>query len=142
MNEGKTSIEKLATMNLEGLLLPEPTPVSLWWLWVIIGLVLLAMVLVGVKKYHSPKATALRSLKQLQRDVSGDGQDSQRIKKQIAVSLRQGFEVARLDNVMPDNMQWREYLNTLETAVYSNKSSDQKTLSTLILNAQTWLRTR
>ena len=140
MNEDKTSIEKLATMNLEGLLLPEPALDSYWWLWLMLSLLFMAMAFVWVKKYRSPRATALRSLKQLQKEVSIDGHDAQNIKKQIARLLRQGFEVTRLDNVMPENIQWREYLSTLETALYSNKPSESQTLSSLITSAQTWLR--
>ena len=144
MNEEKTSIEKLANMNLEGLLLPDQAPASYGWIWLIIGLLILITVMAWVKKYRSPKATALRSLKQLQKDLSIDGYDTQNIKKQIARSLRQGFSVTRLDHVMPDNIKWRKYLSTLETALYANKPSESqpqsKVLSSLIKNAQAWLR--
>ncbi len=144
MNEDKTSIEKLANMNLEGLLLPEPAPVSYDWLWLVFGLLVLITVAAWAKKYRSPKATALRSLKQLQKklskEASTDEHDIHNIKKQIARSLRQGFNVTRLDNVMPDNMKWREYLSTLETALYANKPSEPKALLPLIKSAETWLR--
>ncbi len=140
MNKEKTAIEKVANMNLEGLLLPEPAPVSYWWLWVIIGLLILITVMAWLKKYRSPKATALRSLKQLRKDLSTNGHDSQKIKKQIARSLRQGFGATRLDNVMPDNMKWREYLSALESMLYSNKTSTPQELSSLIKTAQIWLR--
>ncbi len=140
MYEEKTSIEKLANMNLEGLLLPDPTPVSYWWIWMIVGLLSLIVAIAWRKRYHSPKATALRSLKKLRKELSLDGHDSQRIKKQIARSLRQGFNETRLDKVMPNNMKWREYLSTLETALYANKSSQPQELSSLIKTAQIWLR--
>ncbi len=148
MYEEKTSIEKLANMNLEGLLLPDPTPISYWWIWMIVGLLSLIVAIAWRKRYHSPKATALRSLKklrtqlklQLRKELSIDGHDSQRIKKQIARSLRQGFNETRLDKVMPNNMKWREYLSTLETALYANKSSQPQELSSLIKTAQIWLR--
>ncbi len=140
MNEEKTSIEKLANMNLEGLLLPEPAPVSYWWLWMIVGLLILIIAIAGRKRYHSPKSTALRQLKKMRKELSIEGHDSQKIKKQIARSLRQGFGVTRLDNVMPDNMKWREYLSTLETTLYANKPIEPQALSSLIKTAQNWLR--
>lgn len=140
MNEDKTSIEKLANMNLEGLLLPEPDPVSMWWFWVIIALLVFIVLFAWAKKHRSPKAVALRSLKQLQFDLKDDGYDPKTIKEQIAISLRQGFSVTRLDNVMPDNRQWCEYLSTLETELYANKESKPQALSSLITSAQSWLR--
>ncbi len=140
MNEDKTSIEKLANMNLEGLLLPEPVSVSYWWLWMIIGLLIVVITWAWIKKYHSPKATALRDLKQLHKDLKSNNVDMESIKKQIAGSLRQGFNVTRLDNLMLDNMQWREYLSTLETALYSNNTSEPQELSSLITSAQNWLK--
>lgn len=140
MNEEKTSIEKLANMNLEGLLLPEPAPVSYWWLWIIIGLLILIIAIAWIRRCRSPKATALRSLKQLRKELSIEGHDSQKIKKQVARSLCQGFGVTRLDNIMPDNMKWREYLSTLETTLYANKPIEPQALSSLIKTAQNWLR--
>ncbi len=140
MSEDKTSIEKLANMNLEGLLLPEPATVSYWWVWMIVGLLIFVIVWAWRKKYHAPKATALRELKQLHQDLKTNSADTKSIKKQIARSLRQGFNVTRLDNIMPDNMQWCEYLNTLETALYANKTSKPQVLSELITSAQNWLR--
>ena len=138
--EDKTSIERLANMNLEGLLLPEPAPASYWWLWVIIGLLIVVTMWLWLRKFRSPKATALRELKQLHKDLKAKRADVKNIKEQIALSLRQGFEVTRLDNAMPDNMKWREYLKSLEVALYANQSSDPQSLSLLITNAQTWLK--
>ncbi len=138
MNEEKTSIEKLANMNLEGLLLPEPVSTSFLWLWILLGLFIVVAIWAWCKNYQSPKATALRTLKQLQKN--NDNNDAHEIKKQIAQSLRQGFNVTRLDTVMPDNLKWREYLTTLETALYANKPSEPNTLLPLIKSAQTWLR--
>jgi len=144
MNEDKTSIEKLANMNLEGLLLPETVPVSYWWLWLILGLLIAIVTSLWAKKYYSPKATALRELKRLHKDLkanlNANKGDTKNIKKQIALSLRQGFNTTRLDKVMPNNMQWREYLISLETAIYSNKSDEIQELSSLIKSAQTWLQ--
>ncbi len=148
MNEDKTSIEKLANMNLEGLLLPDPTPVSYWWLWVLIACFIVVVTWLWRKKYRAPKATALRELKQLHRNLEVNKDDPKSIKKQIALSLCQGFEVTRLDNVMPDNIQWREYLNTLERSLYSNETAngngnnnnEPETLLSLIKSAQSWLR--
>ncbi len=82
MNEDKTSIEKLANMNLEGLLLPEPTAVSYWWLWDFIGLLIVVVTWVWIKKYHAPKATALRELKQLHKDLNAGRADPKNIKQQ------------------------------------------------------------
>ena len=140
MNETKTSIEKLATMNLEGLFLPEPASLSFWWLWLVLGLLFLIVAMIWMKKYHSTKATALRDLKQLEKKLSISICEQEQLKKQIACALRLGFKVTRLDYVMPENIKWREYLVTLETAIYANKSSDPDVLKSLVKDAQAWLR--
>jgi len=144
MNEDKTSIEKLATMNLEGLLLPEPTPVSYWWLGGLIALVFVLIAWVWAKKRQAPKAIALRDLKRLEKTVMTNSAESKMstkfIEEQLAVSLRQGFKVTRLDSVMPDNLEWREYLNTLETTLYNKQPSEPQVLKTLITSAISWLR--
>ena len=141
MNEDKTSIEKLANMNLEGLLLPEPATVSYGWAWLIAGLLVATILLAWRRKYKSPKTTALRELRRLQTDLKNNDYDEKNIKKQIAQSLRQGFSATRLDYVMPDNIMWREYLTDLETALYTNNPNDTQTLLSLIKSAQRWLKT-
>jgi hypothetical protein len=143
MADQRSSIERVASMNLEGLILPESAPVSYWWVWLIVSLLIAVIAIAWIKKYRSPKATALRTLKQLQKDVSNSGlaeKKMQNVKKQIARSLRQGFSETRLDKVMPDNLKWREYLSTLETALYANKASGPQALSRLIKSAQIWLK--
>ena len=144
MNSEKTSIEKLANMNLEGLLLPEPIAVSYWWVWVIAALLIAIIAWVWIKKYGTAKATALRELEKLRAVLNDDKQDTKYIKVQIAQSLRQGFKVTRLDSVMPDNMKWREYLSTLEMELYAKETSklnESQTLRSLIKDGQTWLKT-
>ena len=144
MNKEKTAIENIASMNLEGLLLPEPAPASYWWLWIVVGLLTLIIAIAWFKRYRSPKAIALRQLNHLKKELSideiSDARKSQKIKKEIARSLRQGFEATRLDTVMPDNMKWREYVSHLETSLYANKPIEPQALSSLIKTAQNWLR--
>jgi len=147
MADQRSAVERVASMNLEGLMLPEPAPVSYWWVWLIAGLLIAVMVIAWIRQYRSAKATAFRTLKQLQKEVSGldnnidfAEQKIQNIKKQIARSLRQGFSETRLDKVMPENIKWREYLSSLEIELYSKKASDPRALLGLIKSAQMWLK--
>ena len=77
MNDEKTSVEKLSTRQLEGLILPAPTEASFWWLWLIAGLLVIMLALVWLKKRNSPKAKAQRELKYLQSKITDEKQAQQ-----------------------------------------------------------------
>ena len=134
----KSSVEKLATGQLEGLIIPEPPAVSFWWLWLIAALLVMMLALVWLKKRNSPKAKAQRELKSLQSKIT-DEKQAQHIATDIAVSLRHGLSLTRLDEFMPENIQWRNYLSELDSAIYADKLPSQVDLLSLILKAQTWL---
>jgi len=138
MNDEKTSVEKLATGQLEGLILTAPTEASFWWLWLIAGLLVIMLALVWLKKRNSPKAKAQRELKYLQSKIT-DEKQAQHIATDIAVSLSHGLSLAQLDEFMPENIQWRNYLSELNSAICADKLPSQVDLLSLILKAQTWL---
>ncbi len=138
MNDEKTSVEKLANGQLEGLILPAPPETSFWWLWLIVGVFLAILAFAWFKKRNSPKAKALRELKNLQAKIT-DEKQAKSIATDIAVSLRHGLNLTRLDEFMPENIQWRNYLSDLDSAIYADKLPSQVDLLSLILKAQTWL---
>ncbi len=138
MNDEKTSVEKLASGQLEGLIIPQPPEASFWWLWLIAGLLVIMLTLAWLKKCNSPKAKALRELQHLQSKIT-DEKQAQNIATDIAVSLRHGLNLTRLDGFMPENIQWRDYLGELDNAIYADKLPSQVDLLSLILKAQSWL---
>ncbi len=138
MNDEKTAVEKLASGQLEGLIIPQPPEVSFWWLWLIAGLLLAMLAFAWFKKRNSAKAKALRELQHLQSKIT-DEKQAQNIAKDIAVSLRHGLNLTRLDSFMPENTQWRDYLGELDNAIYADKLPSQVDLLSLILKAQSWL---
>ena len=138
MNDEKTSVEKLASGQLEGLIIPEPPEASYVWIWIVVGLLLAMLAFVWIKKRSSPKARTLRELKYLQSKIT-DEKQAQNIATDIAVSLRRGLNLTRLDEFMPENTQWRDYLSELDSAIYADKLPSQVDLLSLILKAQTWL---
>ena len=138
MIDKKTSVEKLASGQLEGLILPAPAEVSFWWLWLIAGFFIILLAFMWLKKRNSPKAKALRELQILQSQITSEAQ-AKHIANGIAVSLRHGLKLTRLDEFMPENIQWRNYLSELDNAIYADKQPSQVELLSLILKAQTWL---
>ena len=138
MNNEKTSVEKLANGQLEGLIIPAPPEASYWWLWLVTGLFLFMLAFFWLKKRNSPKAKALRELKYLQSKIT-DEKQAKNIATDIAVSLRHGLNLTRLDEFMSENTQWREYLDKLDNAIYADKPPSQVDLFSLILKAQSWL---
>ncbi|MCF6189271.1 MAG: DUF4381 family protein [Cocleimonas sp.] len=138
MSDEKTSVEKLASGQLEGLILPAPPEVFYWWFWIIAGLLLAMLAFVWFKKCNSPKAKARRELKHLQSKIT-DEKQAKNIATDIAVSLRHGLNLTRLDEYMPDSIPWHDYLGELDNAIYADKHPSQVDLLSLILKAQSWL---
>jgi len=136
MIDKKTSVEKLASGQLEGLILPAPAEVSFWWFWLIAGFFIILLAFIWLKKRNSAKA--LRELQILQSQITSEAQ-AKHIASGIAVSLRHGLKLTRLDEFMPENIQWRNYLSELDNAIYADKQPSQVELLSLILKAQTWL---
>jgi len=138
MSDEKTSVEKLATGQLEGLIIPAPPEASFWWLWLVAGFLFAMLAFAWFKQHNSPKAKARRELKHLQSKIT-DEKQAQNIATDIAVTLRHGLNLTRLDEFMPENIQWRIYISELDSAIYADKLPSQVDLLSLILKAQTWL---
>lgn len=138
MSDEKTSLEKLATGQLEGLILPAPPEATYGWLGLVAGLLLAMLAFVWFKKRNSSKAKARRELKHLQSKIT-DEKQAQNIAIGIAGALCHGLNLTRLDEFMPENIQWRDYLGELDSAIYADKHPSQVDLLSLILKAQIWL---
>lgn len=139
-NPKKTSLENLLDDTLQGLIIPEK-PTSYEFIIILALVLLFALIVFGLWKwfnyYQQRKQKAIRSLNVLAQEK---GKAPQEMANKLSAILREGLDVPLLVLYQPEKKrQWQSFVNSLDTACYSNHNVSEADIKMLIKESRQWL---